>query len=290
MSRASIARRAIGLAGLLAVANGCVAMQSKRMGSVRPSSHEEQADVRLLEGPASAAPDDDIVRIVGPTMTCTGTVIEDDLILTAHHCLVERGPSGEFTKRLVDPSTLRIELGGGQFAWGEVGARHIVAPPCGEGGGTGDVAVLVLKRKIIGLVTKTRRLEAPPRVGEDATPVGFGRCSVAGNTFRKEREGGLIQSMNAGTIRMEAAICPGDSGGPVFVRGTKDIIGVVSLAALDHDETTRAPAVMARIDAFRPVFSHARMIADGASPNELPPLDCSVSTAAGPKAAGPRPR
>jgi hypothetical protein len=75
---------------------------------------------------------------------------------------------------------------------------------------------------------------------------------------------------------MDAAICPGDSGGPVFARGTREIIGVVSLSAMDHDEVTRGPSIMARIDAYRLVFTHARFIADGTSPNELPPLECVV--------------
>ena len=92
--------------------------------TVRPSSAQEAAaDERLLEHPFGvlAQPEDAIVRIVGPTMTCTGTVIEDDLILTAHHCLVERGPHGEFTTQLIAPEGVRIELGGDYFAWAEVG-------------------------------------------------------------------------------------------------------------------------------------------------------------------------
>jgi hypothetical protein len=31
---------------------------------------------------------------------------------------------------------------------------------------------------------------------------------------------------------------------------------------------------MARVDSFRPLFAQARLIADGASKNELPPLSC----------------
>ena len=42
----------------------------------------------------------------------------------------------------------------------------------------------------------------------------------------------------------------------------------------DHDETTRGPSVMARIDAYRRVFAHASLIAGGMAPNELPPLEC----------------
>lgn len=237
---------------------------------------------------ALAAPEDAIVRVVGPTMTCTGTVIDDNLVLTAHHCLVERGPKGDFTKKLLEASTVRVELGGDYFAWGEVAARHIVAPPCGEGGGGGDIAVIVLKRKLVGLSTMTPRLESPPKLGETAFPVGFGRCALSGDAIhRKDREGGSIRAMTGETIHMDAAICPGDSGGPVFAKGSREIIGVVSLASMDHDERTRGPSVMARIDPYRLVFAHARLVADGVAPNELPPLECPVPGV--PKAGAPKP-
>ncbi len=267
--------------GLVASVSGCALLQGPgHRGAkiaVRPSSQEEQADVRLLEKPfALAVAEDAIVRVVGPSMTCTGTVIDDDLILTAHHCLAERGPHGEFEKRLIDPTGIRVELGGDYFAWGEVGVRHIVAPPCGEAGGAGDVAVLVLKRKLIGLSTMTPRLEAPPRVGEEAYPVGFGRCALSGDAIkRKGRDGGPVRALSGETMHMDASICPGDSGGPVLARGSREIIGVVSLSAMDHDEKTRGASVMARIDTYRLVFAHARMVADGLSPQELPPLECN---------------
>jgi V8-like Glu-specific endopeptidase len=269
--------RVLGFASMLA-ATGCQLIQgAPPKVIVRPSAHEELADQRVLEEPvAIAVQEDAIVRVVGPTMTCTGTVIEDDLILTAHHCLVGRGPHGEFSKHLVSETSVRVELGGDYFAWGEVGVRHIVAPPCGEGGGAGDLAVLVLKRKLVGLAQMTPRLDGPPKVGEQAYAVGFGRCALSGDAIkRKDRDGGPVRALSAETLHMEAAVCPGDSGGPVFARGTHEIIGVVSLSAMDHDEATRGPSVMARIDAHRAVFSHARMIADGTPPNELPPLSCN---------------
>jgi secreted trypsin-like serine protease len=75
-------------------------------------------------------------------------------------------------------------------------------------------------------------------------------------------------------MHLDASICPGDSGGPVFAQGSREIVGVVSLSAMDHDERTRGPSVMARIDAYRLVFAHARLIADGLAANELPPLEC----------------
>jgi V8-like Glu-specific endopeptidase len=245
--------------------------------AVRPSSDELAAEERLLTQPfALATPDDAIVRVVGPSATCTGTVIQDDLILTAHHCLVERGAKGEFSKKLLAPSQVKVELGGDYFAWGEVSARAIVAPPCGEGGGAGDLAVIVLSRKLVGLSTMTPRLEAPPRMGEEVNPVGFGRCALSADGIRrKERSGGSIRALTGETMHLDASVCPGDSGGPVFAKGSREIVGVVSLSAMDHDEKTQGPSVMARIDAYRLVFTHAQLVADGHAPNELPPLECA---------------
>ena len=278
-------RAMLGMLGMLGMfgATGCGvgfasahARHARANIAVRPSSDELAAEQRLLTQPfALAMPEDAIVRVVGPSMTCTGTVIEDDLILTAHHCLVERGPRGEFSKKLLEPAHIKIELGGDYFAWGEVSTRAIVAPPCGEGGGAGDVAVIVLSRKLVGLSTMTPRLEAPPKIGEEVNPVGFGRCALSPDGIRrKERTGGSIRALTGETMHLDASVCPGDSGGPVFAKGTREIVGVVSLSAMDHDENTRGPSVMARIDSYRLVFAHARLIADGLAPNELPPLEC----------------
>jgi hypothetical protein len=267
------------LVALVAIATtACGLVRPRPKTPMSPSAAEEEmaSDARLLAQPfALAMPEDAIVRVVGPSMTCSGTVIEDDLILTAHHCLVERGPRGELTKRLLDPKQLRVELGGDYFAWGEVDVRWVVAPPCGHGGGGGDVAVLVLSRKLVGLSTMSPRLEAPPRVGEELSPVGFGRCALSSDAIRrKERSGGIVRALGPETIHLDASVCPGDSGGPVFAKGSREIVGVVSLSAMDHDERTSGPSVMARLDAYRLVFAHARLVADGLAPNELPPLEC----------------
>ena len=284
-TRAFGAAPSVGLGALMLTLVASVATTGCGLGfasrpakvAVRPSADEELAEQRLLTQPfALAMPEDAIVRVVGPSMTCTGTVIEDDLILTAHHCLVERGPRGEYSKKLLEPSQIKIELGGDYFAWGEVSTRAIVAPPCGEGGGAGDLAVIVLTRKLVGLSTMTPRLETPPKIGEEVNPVGFGRCALSPDGIRrKERTGGSIRALTSETMHLDASVCPGDSGGPVFLKGTREIVGVVSLSAMDHDDKTRGPSVMARIDAYRLVFAHARLISDGIAQNELPPLECS---------------
>ena len=108
-----------------------------------------------------------------------------------------------------------------------------------------------------------------------ADPIGFGRCaSSAGGVHRRARTGGDIETVSSGTFRLKASVCPGDSGGPVLLRGTQEIVGVMSMSAMDGDERTAGMSIVARIDAVRPVFAQARAIADGASPAELPPISC----------------
>jgi hypothetical protein len=243
---------------------------------VRPASLEAQQDLQLLLHPSVglASPGDAVVRVVGPRMTCSGTLVAEDLVLTAHHCVVERGARGEFTPKLVEATAVQVELGGDYLPWGNVGLKAILAPPCGEAGGLGDVAVLVLERKLVGMPTISLS-EDPPRAGEAVAPEGFGRCVLSAEGIRRrDREGGLVASVTPGTFEAQASVCPGDSGGPVLDAITHEVVGVVSLSAMDYDESTRARSVFARVDEMPKLVAYARLVADGADLGDMPPLSC----------------
>jgi Trypsin len=272
-------------------ASGCAVRLSHQAmhtsNTVRPAALSEgearsKPTTLRFDPPIAIATDDDaIVRLVTKASTCTGTLIADDLVLTAKHCVVTlgpdglNGPNGSGQPQLVLPGSIQVELGGDYLAWGRVLPKHIVVPPCGEFGGAGDLAILVLERKLVGVPTLQARLAKPPHVGESLDPVGFGRCATSNGVHRVRREGGMVQAITGETLHMLASVCPGDSGGPVLSRDSGEVVGVVSMSAMDSDASTRSASVMARLDAYRDVFAAARAIADGTEPNELPPISCA---------------
>jgi hypothetical protein len=226
-------------------------------------------------------PEDAVVRLVGPQMSCSGTLVDEDLVLTAVHCVVRRGPNGEYTRELVAPGDLDVQLGGDYLPWGHVGVSSIVSlaaaddgKPCGQRDGQNDLVILILPRKLVGLGVMPPR-EAPAMVGEALEPIGFGRCALSPDGIhRQQRSDAKVEWVSTDTFEMRASICPGDSGGPVHARGSPEVVGVVSQSAMDGDERTSGRSVMVRVDAYRGLFSRARQIADGTPASELPPVTC----------------
>jgi hypothetical protein len=225
--------------------------------------------------PALTNEDDYVVRIVVGSVTCSGALFQDDRVLTAHHCVAARAGNGSVLTHDVQPEQVRVELGGDYLPWGEVGVRAVLAPSCGYISGDGDLAVLVLERRLVGIATRPVRLEAPPGKHDRIEPIGFGRCALSSDgVHRKHRAGGPIELVSEGRFRLSAAICPGDSGGPAISGEGGDILGVISASAMDGDELTRDRSEFVRVDRWRPLFANAALVSSGSSPSELPPIEC----------------
>ncbi len=218
--------------------------------------------------------DDYVVRIVIGSVTCSGALVEDDRVLTAHHCVSARSPSGEMLKYDVDASEIQVELGGEDLPWGEAGVREIVAPTCGYAAGDGDIAILVLDRRLVGMETRGARIDSPPLLKEEIEPIGFGRCALSTDALhRRKRPVAAIDTVSDARFRATASICPGDSGGPVVSRAG-DVVGVISAAVMDASEATADRAEFTRLDRFRALFARAEAVSKGQSLAELPPVDC----------------
>lgn len=265
----------VAVAHVAIVQVGCAAAPARPQAT--PAAHSQSAARPLdllppVEMLADRGPDNDgVVRVVG-TVSCTGTLIAEDLVLTAHHCVSQRDADGRALSRDIEAEDISVELGGDYLPWGEVGVRAVVSPDCGYRMGHGDIALLVLSRKLVGIPTATARLESPPSRGEGVVPVGFGRCSTSPDGIRRVvRAGGPVDSVQDSQFVGAAAICPGDSGAPTF-NEQDEVVGVVSASVMDGDDRTLGATVYTRLDAWRTLFSAAKEIAAGTSASELPPF------------------
>ncbi len=219
--------------------------------------------------------DDYVVRLVVGSVTCSGALIDEDRVLTAHHCVSARSRQGEMLPHDVEPADVRVELGGEDLPWGEAGVRAIVTPTCGHAAGDGDIAILVLDHPLIGSETRPARIDHAPLLKEAISPIGFGRCALSTDALhRRKRAVASIDTISDARFRANASICPGDSGGPVM-SDNGEVLGVISAAVMDADERTVGRAEFTRLDRFRALFARAAAVARGQSLAELPPVDCA---------------
>jgi hypothetical protein len=221
--------------------------------------------------------EDAVVRIVAGTTSCTGTLIDRDLVLTAHHCVALRGPNGQYLDQHVAFADVRVELGGDYLPWAEVAVRSIIAPPCGFGAGEGDIAVLILEQPLEGVELREPDLDMIPAPGTYVEPIGFGRCASSEDGIRRHaRTGGEVETLRPTRFQVTAAVCPGDSGAPALDPRTGKVVGVLSASIMDGAESTASLTEFTRLDKWRSVIAAARQVASGTNPAELPPLECEV--------------
>jgi hypothetical protein len=264
------------LAGL--AAGGCSTTSARAphtaIRATPAATQQEWYRPRTSSGPfAGSLRDEAVVRVISRGVGCSGTLITNNLVLTAHHCMVERDANGEIVEQDLPPSALEVEVGGDYHPGATVQVTAAVAPPCGFRGGNGDIAVLVLARKLPGFSVMPVRLSAPPHAGEPIEPLGFGRCALSTDVNRRVRhEGGSIDELSRFTLSASASICPGDSGGPARSRVTGEAIGVVSAGVMDDNDQTRDAATFTRLDAWRALFTKAQLIADGSTTVEAQPI------------------
>ena len=247
-----------------------------------------EADTHLIDlSHMDAQPDDWVVHVVSRGGSCSGALVESDVVLTAQHCVVDH----DDPRWYYDPGDVRIELGGDYLPWGRVGVVGIVRCPCWEHGARGDIAALVLETPLDGVPTRRARAHAEPAANEDVLASGYGdRNGVrtipdtgwAVWTLNRNVRTGVTTSVGDGSFIMSGLSLPGDSGGPVLALDTGEVIGIVSRgtegeSSVDPsgNKSDAVPYTMAaRIDTCAGVIARARAMARGATASEWPSVVC----------------
>lgn len=177
-----------------------------------------------------------VVFIEGPGWICTGTLIDDFVVLTAAHCIEGASASQLVAVGADDP------YGEGYYWIADVASAHI-HPQWNSSNLANDIGILVLAQEPAQEDPSGKTHPIPYLAsdngavydnGQAFTAVGFGITSGAGNDSGIKREVGLsmtqiyLDIFEYGSSTKNT--CSGDSGGPalVTVDGEPTVVGVVS--------------------------------------------------------------
>ena len=177
--------------------------------------------------------------------TCTGSLIEPNLVLTAQHCLSSTDPfvncSLSRFGALTDP--LHVFVTNAPSMWLDsalwLSAREVMAPPGGPGVCGRDVALIMLAGALSAEVTPLGpRLDEFVHKSELFSAIGYGKAGATDAGVRRRRDGLQVKCVGYSCGTAEGSIdgrewvggsgvCSGDSGGPA-IDAHGHVIGVTS--------------------------------------------------------------
>lgn len=204
---------------------------------------------------------------------CTGTLIREDVILTASHCVVN------LLKSLPDPTcqkdpeppkySFEVDLIAAAKAMRVTATVKAVAHPMFNPNGTcmgaptvaqwNDVALVFLRDPIKGV--PLQKLARPSdaatllKEGSKVAVVGYGKSKIDDDTSAGTQRFGTATLVKVGANEIQAGqlgeqqACQGDSGGPVFANpgGTPDQL--VQIGVASRLRTPKCPSIL---DLFNP--------------------------------------
>ncbi|WP_084736148.1 serine protease [Cystobacter ferrugineus] len=275
------------LAGTISLLAGCGPEAVEQTRAQETALASEQEIVGGTNATIAANPWQVSLQDSSGSHFCGGSVLNENWILTAQHCVSENGTISKPAQVAAGSTTLKGMRSSGQI---RPVAEVIVYPGYVDVNQGKDVALLRLAApldlsganvKAIPLATAADEAAGITNAGVVARVTGWGALASSGPMYSPDTlqtvDVRLLSNSSAqssypeetiGSDQLAAASpgkdsCQGDSGGPLTVleNGTHVLVGVVSWG--DGCADSRHPGMYARVGSFEPWI--ASQISDGGS-------------------------
>lgn len=198
-----------------------------------------------------------VVALVGERGLCSGTLIADQVVLTAAHCVYLGAPE-------------RVSFGNvlpAENAPSSAVARVVTPDTYDRTTRDDDLALVFLTESAPAEVTRWSLGSAPPGAGELVELIGYGEDGDGGLGVQRSglAEVSKLDSQRITVLPAPSSTCGGDSGGPMMLpRKPGVVVGIASSALTTCD----GAAQHTRVDTHRSSFLDPQIASYGAADRE----------------------